>query len=390
MRINHQGFQMGKGRVAPLAAGMAAMVLLSGCSRGVPEPAKMPAPQVETISVQPRALDMSEEYPGRITAARVAEVRARVAGIVLSRHFEEGADVKAGQLLFRIDPAPLAAALRRAQGELARTEAALAEAQAVFRRYEPLVKMAAVSQQDFDAASAAFKSAQAARLSALADVESAQLSLGYASVKAPISGRIGRSLVSEGALVGQGEATALATIQQLHPIYADFTQPVAQALRLRDAAAPAARASAHAGRVSVTVEGTDKVREGRLKFSDIAVDPTSGQILVRGEFANPDGLLLPGMYVRVTTHQGVNPQAVLVPQRAVKRSTDNKPQVLVVDEAGAAAVRLVKTGAMYGPDWLITEGLQAGERVIVGGPAVNPGDKVTVAQPQAAPADAGK
>lgn len=382
---------MGKSRVAPLAAGVAAIVLLSGCSRGgsTPEPAEVPPPQVETISVQPRALDMSEEYPGRITAARVAEVRARVAGIVLSRHFEEGADVKAGQLLFRIDPAPLAAALRRAQGELARIEAALAEAKAVFMRYEPLVKMAAISQQDFDAASAAFKSAQAARLSALADVEAAQLSLGYATVKAPISGRIGRSLVSEGALVGQGEATALATIQQLHPIYADFTQPVAQALRLRDAA-HAQHASPQAGRVSVTVEGTDKVREGRLKFSDIAVDPTSGQILVRGEFANPDGLLLPGMYVRVTTHQGVNPKAVLVPQRAVKRSTDNKPQVLVVDEAGAAAVRLVKTGAMYGPDWLITEGLQAGERVIVGGPAVNPGDKVTLAQPQAAPAGAGK
>lgn len=382
---------MGKGRVGPLAAGLAAIVLVSGCSREAPDAAPPPPAQVETVAVQPRALEMTEEYPGRITPARVAEVRARVAGIVLSRHFEEGADVKAGQLLFRIDPAPLNAALRRAQGELARTEAALAEAQAVFKRYEPLVKMQAVSQQDFDTASATFKSAQAARLSALADVETAQLNLDYATVKAPISGRIGRSLVTEGALVGQGETTALATIQQLHPIYADFTQPVAQALRLRDAVGNGQLtrgAAAQVGRITATVEGTDKVREGQLKFSDISVDPTSGQILVRGEFANQDGLLLPGMYVRVTTRQGVNPQAVLVPQRAVKRSTDNKPQVFVVTEGDVADVRLVQTGAMYGSEWLITEGLKAGDRVIVGGPAVNPGDKVTVAAPPAAAAPA--
>lgn len=389
---------MGKGRVGPLAAGLAAIVLAGGCSREAPAEAPAPLAQVEVVTVEPRALEITEQYPGRITPARVAEVRARVPGIVLSRHFEEGTDVKAGQLLFRIDPAPLAAALRRAQGELARTQAALAEAQAVVTRYTPLVKVDAVSQQDFDAANAALHSAQAARQSAAADVETAQLNLDYATVKAPISGRIGRALVSEGALVGQGETTALATIQQLHPIYADFTQPVAQALRLRDAMAGGQRSpdsAREAGRLTLTVEGTDKVREGRLKFSDISVDATSGQILVRGEFANQDGLLLPGMYVRVTSREGVDPGALLVPQRAVKRSTDNKPQVFVVakaDGGDVADVRLVKTGAMHGSQWLITEGLQAGERVIVGGPAVNPGDKVTVAAPSAtaAPARAGQ
>lgn len=382
-------FMMGKGRVSPLAAGVAAIVLISGCSRGeqAADPAAMPPPQVEAIAVQPRSLVMTQEYPGRITPARVAEVRARVAGIVLSRHFEEGADVKAGQLLFRIDPAPLKAALSRAQGDLARAEATLADTQAVVKRYEPLVKIEAVSQQDFDAATASFKSAQAARTSALADVETAQLSLDYATVKAPISGRIGRSLVTEGALVGQGETTALATIQQLNPIYADFTQPVAEALRLRDAMGDgrlAREAPAEAGKIKVTLEGTDKVREGKLKFSDISVDRTSGQISVRGEFANQDGLLLPGMYVRVTTSQGVNPQAILVPQRAVKRSTDGKPQVFALGEGDVVDVRLVKTGAMYGSDWLIVDGLKAGDRVIVGGPAVNPGDKVTVGEPKPA------
>ncbi len=380
---------MGKRQMGLLAAAVAAVVSVSGCGR-TEAPAEMPAPpppHVEVVTVTPRALAMTQEYPGRVTPARVAEVRARVPGIVLSRHFEEGADVKAGQLLFTIDPAPLKAALNRAQAELARTEATVADTQAVVKRYEPLVKVEAVSQQDFDAANAAFKSAQAARTAATADVETAQLNLAYATVKAPISGRIGRSLVTEGALVGQGEATAMATIQQLHPIFADFTQPVGEAMRLREGLTQGKlqrEGQNQAGLITITVEGTEKTRDGRLKFSDVSVDRTSGQISLRGEFPNQDGLLLPGMYVRVKTGQGVNPAAILVPQRAVKRSTDGKPQVTVVGEGDVADVRLVKAGGMHGSDWHILEGLQAGERVVVGGGAANPGDKVTVGAPKSA------
>ncbi len=190
---------------------------------------------VEVLTVQAEPLALSSELPGRIEPVRVAEVRARVAGIVVRKRFEEGADVKAGDLLFQIDPAPLKAAVSRAEGELARNRAVLFEAQARVRRYEPLVKIQAVSQQDFDTATADLRSAEAATRSAQADLETARLNLGYASVTAPISGRIGRALVTEGALVGQGEATLMARIQQLDPIYADFTQTAAEALRLRDA-----------------------------------------------------------------------------------------------------------------------------------------------------------
>ncbi len=374
-----------KVRQRPLAV-LAIAVLASGCSGADDAHHGGPA-TVETITVQAQPFELSSELPGRIEPVRVAEVRARVAGIVLRRNFEEGADVKAGQVLFQIDPAPFKATLSRAQGELAKAEAALFDAQTVVKRYEPLVEIEAVSKQDFDAAQATFKSALAARQSARADVETARLELDYATVKAPISGRIGRALVTEGALVGQNETTALATIQQLDPVYADFKQPVADVLRLREALA--------AGRltqddpalglpIALTVEGAGQRREGRLLFSDITVDRGTGQVSLRGQFANPDGLLLPGMYARVHTSQGVDPQAILVPQRVVRQSTDGKPQVLVVGKDDVAQARPVRTGTMRGSDWHILEGLKPGERVIVGGTA-NPGDKVGIA-PTATPA----
>ncbi len=369
----------------PLAA-VAAAVFLAGCGKAE-GPAYGGKPTVEVVTVQPRLFTLNSELPGRIEPVRVAEVRARVAGIVLSRHFEEGADVKAGDVLFRIDPRPFRAALSRAQGELARTEAALTEAQAVVKRYEPLVKIEAVSQQDFDAAQATFKSAQAARQSAQANVETAQLDLQYATVTAPISGRVGRALVTEGALVGQGEATPLALIQQLDPIYADFRQPVADVLRLRAAIAEG-RLKGYEGkgaRISVTVDGADEKREGLLMFSDITVDRGTGQVALRGKFANPDGLLLPGMYVRVHTPQGVDPKAILVPQRAVKRGMDGKAQVLLVGKDNVVEARPVETGVMQGSEWHIVSGLQPGERVIVGG-AAQPGAPVNVATPAPAPA----
>lgn len=210
-------------------------------------------------------------------------------------------------------------------------------------------------------------------------METAQLNLDYATVKAPISGRIGRAQVTEGALVGQNEATVMAKIQQLDPVYVDFNQPVADMLRMRAAMQDGSLGASEGANISITIDGTDKKRDGRLLFSDIAVDRTTGQVAVRGEFANSDILLLPGMYVRVLTRQGVDPAAILVPQRAVTRSTDGKPQVLVVGQDDVVETRAVQTGTMRGADWHIVEGLTPGDRVIVGGVnAAVPGQKVSV------------
>ena len=355
-----------------------AVFLQAGCGRQEVS-REPPLAEVETLTVQPRLFTLTSELPGRIEPVRVAEVRARVAGIVLSRHFQEGSDVKAGQLLFQIDPAPFKATLARAQGELAKAEAALAEARSVVRRYEPLVSIEAVSQLDFDTAQATQKSAQSACQAAAADVEMAKLNLAYATVTAPISGRIGRALVTEGALVGQNEATPLAIIQQLTPIYADFRQPVADMLRLREALATGRLAGTKdkGALISLSIEGSQQKREGRLMFSDITVDRSTGQVSLRGLFDNADALLLPGMYVRVTVNQGDDPQAILVPQRAVQRSSDGKAQVLVVDQGDVAQLRPVRTGEMHGGEWHILEGLNPGERVIVGG-AAQAGSKVRV------------
>lgn len=355
---------------------------LTACGGGEQGPGWPQGPAV--VQVQPaatRAITLSEELPGRVEATRVAEVRARVAGIVLSRHFAEGSDVKAGQLLFRIDPAPYKAALARAKADFARTEAALADAQAVVRRYAPLAKVDAVSQQEFDAAQTALKSAQAARLAAEADVQTAQLNVGYTDVVAPISGRVGRGLVTEGALVGQGEATPMALIQQLHPVFVDFNQPAADVIKARSAGAGKA-----APKLTVAVEGTSATRDGKLLFANASVDRSTGQVALRGEFPNQDGLLLPGMYVRVKVSDAASQVAVVVPQRAVKRTREGTAQVLVLGQDGKVVARPVQTGRMVGSDWHIAEGLKGGERVIVGGAPVNPGDSATVAQAPAGPA----
>lgn len=356
-----------------VAGALAAAGLLVACG-GAPEggadgASALPPATVDVLNVVPRDIALTQELPGRVAATRVAEVRARVAGIVLSRNFQEGSDVKAGQLLFRIDPAPYKVSLARAQGDLARADAAMADAQAVVRRYTPLAQVDAISQQEFDAAQTTLKTAQAARLSATADVESARLNLDYAQVKAPIAGRIGRTLVTEGALVGQGEATPMATIQQLHPIYVDFTQSAAEVLRLRES-----HIKGHDLRLTLAVEGTSKTREGRLVFTDAAVDRTTGQIALRGEFPNTDGLLLPGMYVRVQVAEGTQRDALLVPQRAVKRTADGHAHVMVLADGDKVQTRPVEAGALVGTEWHITKGLQRGDRVIVGGPAVNSGD----------------
>jgi multidrug efflux system membrane fusion protein len=341
---------------------------LSAC--GAQEPRARPSaalPQVKTLTVQPRAFAMSTDLPGRIEPVRIAEVRARVAGVVLTRHFQEGSDVKAGQLLFSIDPAPLKAALMRAEGALARVEADVYRANAQVQRFKQLVEISAVSPQAFDEAMSDLKSAQANRLAAQADLTSARLNLDYCQVRAPISGRIGRALVSEGALVGQDEATQMARIQQLDPIYADFTQSADQVVALQQALASGRLTLDGSGAAEVTVQvgNPAQTRRGKLMFSDISVDRSTGQVTLRGEFPNPDNVLLPGMYVRVVAPAGVDPQALFVPQQAVQRGADGQARLMLVDVAGVVRERVVSTGAMFGTDWQITQGLAAGEQVVI-------------------------
>jgi len=359
-------------------------VSLAGCDKGEQGWGEAPPREVDVLTVKTEPFTVVAELPGRIEPVRVAEVRARVAGIVLKRTFEEGADVKAGDLLFQIDPAPFKAALSRAEGELARAEAQLFQAQATVKRYEPLVKINAVSQQDFDVARAAMQSAQADKRSAQANVETAKLDVGYAQVRAPIAGRIGRAQVTEGALVGQGETTLLARIQQLDPVYADFSQPAADALRLRAAIADGKVSGDGDKTLSLRVDGTDIESKGTLLFTDISVDRSTGQIALRGRFDNPNGVLLPGMYVRVRTPQGLDQDAILVPQRAVQRSADGKASVMVLGAENTVEPRPVTTGAMQGARWQITEGLKAGDQVITSSlTAIRPGAKVVPRQPSA-------
>lgn len=378
---------MGKTRALRMGV-LAGAIALAGC--GPAEEQQSAAETrypVEVVNLVAEQLTLASELPGRVEPMRVAEVRARVAGIVLHKRFEEGADVKAGDVLFQIDPAPFKVALARAEADLARAQAVQQEAEARVKRYAPLVKIEAVSQQDFDSATATLRSAQAAVRSGQADVQTARLNLGYATVTAPISGRIGRALATEGALVGQGDATLMARIQQLDPIYVDFTQSAADALRLRQALKDGALAGGDDKALSAQVEGTDYQRQGALMFTDVAVDRGTGQVTLRGRFDNADGTLLPGMYVRVRTPQGTDRQALLVPQRAVQRGSDGSARVMVIGTGSLAEARSVRTGVMQGARWQIVEGLNPGDQVIVGSPAgLAPGMPVVPAQAQQAAA----
>ncbi|QBF26567.1 MexC family multidrug efflux RND transporter periplasmic adaptor subunit [Pseudomonas tructae] len=367
---------------------LAGAIALSGCGPAEEQVAAANTSYpVQVVSVVAEPLALASELPGRVEPMRVAEVRARVPGIVLHKRFEEGADVNAGEVLFQIDPAPFKAALARAEADLARAQAVQQEAQARLKRYEPLVKIEAVSQQDFDSATAELRSAQAAVRSGQADVQTARLNLGYATVTAPISGRIGRALATEGALVGQGDATLMARIQQLDPIYVDFTQSAADALRLRQSLNNGDLAGGDDKALSAQVEGTDFQRQGALMFTDVAVDRSTGQVTLRGRFDNADGILLPGMYVRVRTPQGTAQQALLVPQRAVQRDSNGEARVMVVGSGSLAEARSVRTGVMQGARWQIIEGLRAGDQVIVGSPAgLAPGMPVLATQAQQAAA----
>ncbi|WP_313322284.1 efflux RND transporter periplasmic adaptor subunit [Stutzerimonas nitrititolerans] len=357
---------------------------LAGCDQSGWEVEQPPPREVNVMTVKREPFTLVAELPGRVEPVRIAEVRARIAGIVLKRTFEEGADVKAGQVLFEIDPAPFEAALARAEGQLAQAEAQLIQAQATVRRYEPLVKIEAVSQQDFDAAKAALQSARALKRSAQADVQTARLELGYSTVRAPIAGRIGRAEVTEGALVGQGEATLLARIQQLDPVYVDFKQPVADALRLRRTLSDAENAG-QSRSLTLSFDGEPIQSRGTLQFADAAVDRSTGEVTLRGRFDNPNADLLPGMYVRVHAPQA-HSDAILVPQRAVQRDPTGQASVMLLGSGNVVESRPVVTGVMQGSRWQIKEGLEEGDPLIVSSLiAIQPGATVIPRQPAQAP-----
>jgi membrane fusion protein (multidrug efflux system) len=360
-------------RLRTTLATLVTVTLLSACGAKSEAPTAgavaKPPPEVGIVTTQLQPVALQTELPGRVEPVRIAQVRARVNGVVLKRLFREGSDVKAGQSLFRIDPAPYQAALDSAQAMLAKAQANLTQASAQAERYKPLVEANAVSKQEYLNVVAAQKQAEADVASGKAAVQTARINLGYTDVTAPIAGNIGRALVTEGALVSQAEATQLAIIQQTKTVYVNFTQSSGEVLRLRRAAtakqAPANGDKAVPVRV-VLEDGSELPRNGKLLFSDLSVDPTTGQVTLRAEVPNPDGLLLPGQYVRVRLSQSEVPDGILLPQQAVRR-TDKGDSVIVVDADGKPAPRPVKVGAAQGNQWIVLEGLKAGEQVVVDG-----------------------
>ncbi|UUZ64242.1 efflux RND transporter periplasmic adaptor subunit [Polaromonas sp. P1-6] len=356
----------------PIVVATALSLFLAGCGKsgGAPGGAAPPPAQVGVVTVTQGDVGLVTELPGRLEASRVAQVRARAAGILQKRLFREGSDVTAGQPLFRIDSAPYAAAAASAKAGQARAEANLAQASALAERYKPLVEANAISKQEYANAVAAQKQAEADVAVGKANVQTASINLGYAAVTAPISGRIGRALVTEGALVGQGDATQLAVIQQINPMYVNFTQSASEVMKLRAAMESGQFKRANGGGAAsvriVLEDGTEYARPGRLLFSDLTVDATTGQVTLRAEVPNPGGQLLPGLYVRVRVEQAQATNAITLPQQAVTRTAQGDT-VMVVGADGKVAPRLVKIGSAQGAQWVVLEGLKTGEQVMVDG-----------------------
>jgi len=371
-------------RLRPVALLAFLSLSLAGCGDSAEQDEKAPTPQVRVETLQLQPLAISSELSGRILAPRTAEVRARVAGVVLKRVYREGSDVKQGDVLFLIDPAPFKADHDSARATLAKAEATLYQARLQEQRYRELVDDKAVSRQEYDNAKASFLQADAEVAAAKAALARARLNLGYATVTAPISGRIGRAQVTEGALVGQNETTPLATIQQLDPIHADVTQSTRELNTLRRALRAGELQQVGDGQARATLiqdDGSAYPLPGKLLFSDISVDPTTNQITLRSEFPNPDLDLLPGSYVRVRLEQAVQPKGLSVPQRAILRDSAGVPKVLVVDPQARVSDRQVVLGSAQGDRWVVNEGLAPGERVVVEGlQHVKAGDQVQVEQ----------
>jgi membrane fusion protein (multidrug efflux system) len=384
--------------IGPLGAIVAGM-MLTGCGTKTKSGATPPPspPEVGVVVVQLQRVALTTELSGRTSPCQVAEVRPQVNGIIQKRVFTEGNDVKAGQVLYRIDPATYRAAFDSAKAAQAKAEASLIAVRLKAERYGDLVAIKAVSQQDYDDAHAAFKQAEADVAATKAAVETARINLAYTKVTAPISGRIGRSTVTDGALVTASQPAALATIQYLGSMYVDVTQSTAELLRLRQNLANGVMKKGSSAQAPVKLlleDGSPYPLTGTLKFSEVTVDQSTGSVTLRALFPNPKQTLLPGMFVRAIVEEGVNENAILIPQRGVTRNPKGDAMVMTVGAGEKVEPRPIKVVRTVGDNWLVSEGLKAGDRVILEGiQKARPGTKVKAvpfgAKPEAAPMAAG-
>lgn len=342
---------------------------LAACGEAPQSPAAggQGVPQVSVVTVQPQRLALTTELPGRVSPALIAEVRPQITGLVLQRRFKEGSDVKAGDLLYQIDPATYRANVDSAQATLAKAEANLVTVKLKAGRYKELANIKAVSQQDADDAAASLQQAEAEITSAKATLQTQRINLDYTHITSPISGRIGRSSVTQGALVTANQADALATVQQLNPIYVDVTQSTSTLLAIKRSMDAGTLKSGTAKVRLVLEDGSVYAQSGKLQFSDVTVDKSTGAVTLRAEFPNPRADLLPGMYARAVLEEGVLEQALLVPQMAVARDTTGKPYAFVVDGDGKMQQRSLTTNRAVGDQWLVSEGLKPGDVVVVEG-----------------------
>lgn len=355
------------------AASLAVIALaLASCDKhgAAGAPPAGPPPAVNVLTVEPQPVTTTTELPGRTSAVLTADVRPQVSGVILKRLFTEGSEVTEGQQLYQIDPSTYQATYDSDRATLAYDQAALVSARAKSSRYRPLAAANAVSSQDYDDAVASTKEAEANILIAKANLESAQINLNYTKVASPISGHIGQSSVTPGALVTADQTTALATVTQLDPIYVVLNEPATTILRLKRemAAGQLQTASDSAARVTLKLDdGSDYALPGSLQFSEVTVSETTGTVLVRAIFPNPDHLLLPGMFVRAELVEGVNKNGILVPQAAVSHNTHGDPTVYVIGSDNKAHLRVIQTGDSIGSDWVVTGGLKQGERIATNG-----------------------
>jgi len=363
-------------------------VALTGCDQAA-DSQQASAPQavpVGVITLKSQALTLKKELPGRISAFQIAEIRPQVSGIVQSRLFKEGAQVKQGQALYQIDPATFEADLAASEAAVARAEASIASTKSKASRYSELLKIKAVSQQDFDEADAAQKQAQAELLTAKAQLKSAQINLDYSHVSSPISGQISKSSVTVGALVSANQTTALATVTQLDPIYVDLTQSSNELTQLKKAISSGSLSVDSQSQTDVELQmedGSTYPLKGTLQFSEVTVDPSTGSVTLRAKFPNPDKLLLPGMYARASVVEGVKQDAILVPQRGVSRNTKGEPTAMVVSKENTVESRVLKVDRTIGSNWLVTDGLSDGDKVIIEGlQKIRPGAPVNPSEIQ--------
>ena len=353
--------------------------VLTGCDDQQNQQQGAQAPEVGIVTLKSEPLQITTELPGRTLAYRIAEVRPQVSGIILKRNFKEGSNVEAGVSLYQIDPAPYQASYESAKGDLAQAQAQANIAQVTLNRYKKLLGTQYISQQDYDDAQAQAQQTSAAVVAAKAAVETARINLAYTKVTSPISGRIGKSSVTEGALVTNGQSNALATVQQLDPIYVDVTQSSNDFLRLKQELANGTlkQENGKAKVELVTNDGNKYSQSGTLEFSDVSVDQTTGSITLRAIFPNPDMTLLPGMFVRAKLEEGIRPDAILVPQQGVARTPRGDATVMVVGEGDKVEVRQITAAQAIGDKWLVTDGLKTGDRVIITGlQKVRPGVQV--------------